>query len=93
MDLELFGKFITDARLFTGLSREKMAARIGVSATAYSTWENGARWPSFQTLPLLADALGITVDDIVEGSGHEYSELERPNNYRDSDEFHYRNIL
>lgn len=93
MDLELFGKFIADARLFTGLSREKMAARIGVSVTAYYTWENGTRWPSFQTLPLLADALGITVDDIVEGSGHEYSELERPNSYRDSDEFHYRNIL
>jgi transcriptional regulator with XRE-family HTH domain len=96
MKLELFGLFLKDARTFAKLTQEEVVTVVGCSESAYCAWENGRRWPTFEYMPKLADVLGITVDDIVEGAGHEYTELamdEREDADDEMNDTHFRNIL
>lgn len=48
-----------------GLSQKQMAALIGVSHVAVSYWENGVNIPNVADCWRLADALGISVDELV----------------------------
>lgn len=47
-----------------GLSQEELASAVGVTRTAVTNWETGFAWPPARLLPLLADALLCTVDDL-----------------------------
>ena len=44
------------------LTQEQLAARLGCTAQAVSKWENGATAPDIALLPLLAQALGVSID-------------------------------
>lgn len=48
-----------------GLSQKQLAALIGVSHVAVSYWENGVNIPNVADCWRLADALGISVDELV----------------------------
>ena len=54
------------ARLLAGLTVAEVAARVGVSDGAVKSWEAGRRTPTAATLLRLADALGVTVDDLLD---------------------------
>ena len=41
MDTVMIGRNIAEARKRAGLSQEKLAEKIGVTAQAVSKWENG----------------------------------------------------
>ena len=62
---ETLGKRIAMLRKEKGLTQEQLAEKVGVSAQAVSKWENDVSCPDITLLPLLADLLGVTVDELL----------------------------
>lgn len=50
-----------------GLSQEEVAHAIYVSRQTMSSWENGKTYPDVQSLLLLSDLFGVSVDDLLKG--------------------------
>jgi len=50
-----------------GLSQEDVAHAIYVSRQTMSSWENGKTYPDVQSLLLLSDLFGVSIDDLVKG--------------------------
>lgn len=61
----IIGKSIKEIRLAQKLSQKELAARIGVTHAAISYWENGINIPNVKDCWRLADALGVTIDELV----------------------------
>lgn len=49
-----------------GYSQQQIALKLHVTQGAVSQWENGITVPAADQLVALADAFGITVDDLLE---------------------------
>ena len=49
-----------------GISQGQLAVMTGVSQSAISDIENNKRNPSLWTVQMIADVLGVPVDDLVE---------------------------
>jgi len=47
-----------------GFTMTELADRMGVSVATVSRWENGEDSPAAPRLPLLADTLGCTIDQL-----------------------------
>ena len=62
---ETLGKRIAMLRKEKGLTQEQLAEKVGVSAQAVSKWENDVSCPDITLLPLLADILGVSVDELL----------------------------
>lgn len=52
-------------RKFHGMTQEDLAEAVGVSRQALSKWESGETVPDLEKSALLAEALGVTLDDLV----------------------------
>jgi transcriptional regulator with XRE-family HTH domain len=50
-----------------GLSPDDLAKKVGVTRSAVSAWETGANGPSRKRLKKVADALGVTVPELLAG--------------------------
>lgn len=50
-----------------GMTQTALAEKIGVSQQAVSFWETGERYPRTADLPRIADALGVSIDELVRG--------------------------
>ena len=50
-----------------GLSQEAFAQAIYVSRQTMSSWENGKTYPDVQSLLLLNDLFGVSIDELVKG--------------------------
>ena len=61
------GNFIQTLRKEQDLTQQALAARLHVSDKAVSRWETGKGYPDVNTLPVLADALGVSVAEILKG--------------------------
>lgn len=57
------------ARKLLELTQEEAAEKIGISAEFYARMERGNALPSAETLPKLANALGVTVDHLIGADG------------------------
>ncbi len=62
---ETMGKRISDLRKNKGMTQEQLAQRVGVTAQAVSKWENDLSCPDISILPQLAEALGVTTDELL----------------------------
>ena len=56
---------IREARKAQGLTQEQLAELIGVTQGTVAQWENGLTHPSFEKIPKVANALGITVEELL----------------------------
>lgn len=81
MDAKTTGKIISTKRKEKGLTQIQLAQMLSVSNRAVSKWENGDGYPDITILPQLAQALGITIDELLTGVKPEPTvvEVERPN--------------
>lgn len=61
----LIGKSIKVNRIAQNYTQKQLAQKIGVTHAAISYWENGANIPNVKDCWLLADALEITIDELV----------------------------
>ncbi len=61
----LFGQRVRQLRRAKGLSQESFAAECGLDRTYISGIERGKRNVSLQNIELLADALGVSISDLM----------------------------
>ena len=59
-------------RTFMGISRADMSRAVGMSESSLKKYEE-TTIPPASVLLLIADVLDLTLDDIVEMTGHEYT--------------------
>lgn len=67
MDAKKTGELIAARRRELGLSQEELAARLHVTDKAVSKWETGRGMPGIESLEPLAEALGLSVSEILGG--------------------------
>ncbi|MDR3264044.1 MAG: helix-turn-helix domain-containing protein [Clostridiales bacterium] len=61
----MLGDFIRELRKEKGLSQDELGYRAGVSNKAVSKWETGEANPDLNIIPRLADALGVSCDELL----------------------------
>lgn len=59
-----FSDNIRRFRTDLGMTQEQLAAEVGISSQAVSKWENAESMPDPALLPEIADALGVTIDEL-----------------------------
>lgn len=59
------GKRIKAAREAAGMTQKQLAEKLGVSDTYVSQYERGKRNPKWYTLMNIADALGVTLNEVT----------------------------
>ena len=57
---------IKQLRHKSGLTQEQLATRLGVSAQSISKWENAVAMPDITLLPLIAEAFGVSIDELFD---------------------------
>lgn len=67
IDKVQFGEFLSTQRKKKGFTQKELAARLFISDKAVSKWERGASMPDISLLIPLADILGVTVTELLEG--------------------------
>lgn len=67
MDNEKTGKLIRTLRTEKGITQKELAEKIQVSNAAVSKWENGHGFPDISLLEPLAEALDISIAELVSG--------------------------
>ncbi|MDO5401483.1 MAG: helix-turn-helix transcriptional regulator [Eubacteriales bacterium] len=65
MDNIQFGIFLAALRKEKGWTQQELAARLNVTDKAVSKWERGAGFPDIKTLEPLADALGVSLLELM----------------------------
>ena len=64
--MEIGGR-IRELRAAAGMSQDDLAARVYVSRQTISSWENDKTYPDVQSLILLSEIFGVTVDALIKG--------------------------
>ena len=67
MDSKTTGKFIGLLRKEKGMTQTALAEKLNISNRTVSKWENGDGFPDITILPELADALSVSVDELLKG--------------------------
>ena len=68
-------KNITDLRKKKGITQEQLAVGLNISPQAVSKWETNTSQPDTQTLPLIADYFGVSIDYLFYGEDISYDEI------------------
>ena len=69
------GNQIKDRRARLGLSQDELAQKLYVSRVTVSHWETGKSLPDVQSMLLLANLFGTTIDELVKGDVGEMREM------------------
>lgn len=64
---EQFGRFVAEQRKKKKLTQKELAQKLYVSDKAVSKWERGSSMPDISLLMPLAEILGVTVTELLEG--------------------------
>ena len=64
-EIKDIGESIKNCRKDAGLTQPELAKQIGVSSAAISFWENEVNIPNVKVCWLIADELGISIDELV----------------------------
>ena len=73
------GNQIRERRQRLGLSQEELAQRLYVSRVTVSHWETSKTLPDVQSMLLLANLFGTTIDEMVRGDVDEMREMVEKN--------------
>ena len=60
------GMMIAELRKEKGMTQLELAEKMGVTDKAVSKWERDLSCPDINSLPNLAEILGVTVDDLMQ---------------------------
>lgn len=66
MDAQVFGTFIQTRRKELGMNQARLAEKLHVTAKAVSRWERGVGFPSIELLQPLAEALEISILELMQ---------------------------
>lgn len=73
MEREKIGEFISGLRKSRNLTQKELAEQLGVTDKAVSKWERGAGYPDISMLRPLAEVLGTSVNELLEGEASNVS--------------------
>ena len=59
---------IAEKRKEKGLTQAELALKMGVTDKAVSKWERDLSYPDVASFPRLAEALGVSVDELMQGT-------------------------
>ena len=76
MDNIKFGEMIAVMRKENEMTQKELAEKLHVTDKAVSKWERGKGYPEITLLPLIADVLGITAGELL--NGERYDEGSEP---------------
>jgi transcriptional regulator with XRE-family HTH domain len=62
------GQRITAYRKVLGQSQQRLATAVGVTTMTLASWEKGKTEPRVGQLRQLAELLGVSVTDLIEGT-------------------------
>lgn len=68
MEAKELGEFIAKIRKENQLTQAELAKRLNVTDKAVSRWERGLGYPDINTLEPLADALGVSLTELMKCS-------------------------
>ena len=77
MDAQVFGSFITSVRKEKGMTQAELAQKLSVTDKAVSRWERGQGFPDIHSLEPLAQALDITVVELMQSRRSEDGQISR----------------
>ena len=60
------GERIREARMRAGLTQADLARKLGISYQSIGQWERNGRNPKYETMQKIAEALGLTMNDLFE---------------------------
>lgn len=66
-----FHEKLKELRNAKSISQTKLAADIHISRSAVAKWENGLGLPNDESLKMLADYFGVTVDELISNKQNE----------------------
>lgn len=66
---------IADLRRRKGITQEQLASALNISPQAVSKWETNTSQPDTQTLPLIAEFFGVSIDYLFYGEDLTYGEI------------------
>lgn len=84
MDNIQTGRLIAELRKKQGLTQQQLADKLNLSNKTISKWESGAGSPDISNLPVLAEALEISVDELLNGELNQLksdTNLDMPKDY------------
>lgn len=58
---------ISNLRKKKGITQEQLATALNISPQAVSKWETNTSQPDTQTLPIIADYFGVSIDWLFYG--------------------------
>ncbi len=61
----MFNENLVQMRKIHGMTQEELAEKIGVSRQAVAKWEAGDSLPDLEKSKLLAEVLGVTLDELA----------------------------
>ena len=67
MDVQKFGRFISQKRKEKKMTQMQMGEKLGVTGKTISRWENGNYMPDIALLIPIADLLDVTVNELLNG--------------------------
>ena len=63
--MSIFSENLKAGRERAGLSRQDMADTLGISVSAYGNYETGYRAPKLEMLPVIAEKLSTSIDELL----------------------------
>lgn len=75
MDAEKLGAFIGEIRKEKGMTQKELAMKLNVTDKAVSKWERGLGLPDINTIEPLADALGVSIAELMKSERIEREEV------------------
>lgn len=66
MDAKKLGQFIAEIRKEKGMTQAELAAMLHVTDKAVSKWERGLGLPDINSIEPIADALGVSVAEVMQ---------------------------
>lgn len=67
MDYQKTGRVISDRRQELALTQKQLAEKLNISDRTVSRWERGVGFPDVSLLEPLADALGLSLSELIRG--------------------------
>lgn len=67
------GQIITQYRKERGMTQKELAEHMNVTDKAVSKWERDQSCPDIHSVPKLAEALGVSVDDLMQSTQTKHS--------------------
>lgn len=77
MNQEKFGVFVQQIRKEKGLTQKELAGKLNLTDKAVSKWERGASLPDIMIMERLAEALDVSVLELLEGERLQEGKVEK----------------